>query len=285
VSDTIAPAENATVESPQVPQVDLRSCLKSFVGMMNRDVRVLRKNIGEFIGQTVMQPLLFVFVFTYVFPKVGQKIAMPGGISFATLIVPGVIGTAALFTGITAVATPLSVDFGGTKEIEDRALAPLPVWMVGLEKILWGTMQSLLAALIVYPLVYFIPATPVHVHVHSWPLLIAVTLMICLTSGSLGLLLGSIVKPQQIGIMYGALVIPLTFLGCVYYPWKTLQPIAWLHWGVLINPLVYTTEGLRDALTPALPHMPVWAFLGVGYAIVVLFLWGGLRSFVRRVVT
>jgi ABC-2 type transport system permease protein len=277
--------DESTAHDLEIPPVSLSSYLTSFKGLLIRDGRVLRKNIGEFLGQTVIQPLLFVFVFTYVFPKVGQNIVIPGGVSFATLIVPGVIGTAALFSGIGAVATPLAVDFGATKEIEDRVLSPLPVWAVGLEKILWGTAQAILAALIVYPLVYFIPATPVHVHVFNWWLLVFVTLMICVTSGSLGLLLGSVVKPQQIGIMYGALIIPLTFLGCVYYPWKTLAPIAWLHWGILINPLVYATEGLRDALTPALPHMPVWAFLGAGYGIVLLLTFGGLRAFVRRVVT
>ncbi len=284
MSSTTIEAQS-TPTALEIPPVTLSGYLSSFWGLLIRDGRVLRKNVGEFIGQTVIQPLLFVFVFTYVFPKVGQDIVLPGRVSFATLIVPGVIGTAALFTGIGSVATPLAIDFGATKEIEDRVLAPLPVWAVGLEKVLWGTVQSVLAALIVYPLVYFIPATPVHVHVFNWWLLVFVTLMICVTSGSLGLLLGSVVKPQQIGIMYGALIIPLTFLGCVYYPWKTLAPIAWLHWGILVNPLVYATEGLRDALTPALPHMPVWAFLGVGYAIDVLLTLGGLRAFVRRVVT
>lgn len=265
--------------------MNFSSQLGVFRGLLIRDLLVLRRDLVAFISQALMQPLLFVFVFTYVFPKIGQNFSIGHGITFATLIVPGLIGTAALFSGISSVATPLAVDFGATKEIEDRALSPIPVWAIGLEKVLWGSVQALLSAALVFPLVYLIPATPVSVHIHNWPMLIAVTVMICLTSGALGLTLGSIVKPQQIGMMYGVLVIPLTFLGCVYYPWQTLQPVAWLHWAVLINPLVYTTEGLRDALTPALPHMSPWVFLGVGYGIVALLLFGGLRAFVRRVLS
>ena len=179
-----------------------------FWGLIVRDARVLRRNIPEFLGQTLMQPLLFVFVFTYVFPKIGENFVIGHGITFATLLVPGLIGTAALFSGISSVATPLSIDFGATMEIEDRALSPIAVWAIGLEKILWGAVQALLSALIVFPLVYIVPATPVSVSVHNWALFVVVTIMICLTSGAMGLLLGSVVKPQQIGLMYGVLVIP-----------------------------------------------------------------------------
>lgn len=275
-----------TLESTpiHVPAVGPASYLRTFGGLLVRDVRVLRRNLGGFLGQTIMQPLLFVFVFAYVFPKIGQNFQVPGGITFATLIIPGLIGTSALFTGISAVALPLSVEFGATKEIEDRVLSPIPAWTVGLEKVLFGAAQSLIAALLVFPLGYWIPATPVAVHVYHWWLLIAVVVMICLTSGALGLFIGSVVKPQQIGLMYGVLVIPLTFLGCVYYPWKLLEPVAWLHWAVLVNPLVYTAEGLRNALTPGIPHMPVAGYLGAGGGIMLLLLLGGIRMFVRRVV-
>ena len=268
-----------------VPRLGFAAEMTSFWGLFIRDARVLRRNLGEFLGQTLMQPLLFVFVFTYVFPKIGENFSIGHGITFATLLVPGLIGTAALFSGISSVATPLSIDFGATMEIEDRALAPLPVWAIGLEKVLWGAVQALMSALIVFPLVYLIPATPVSVNINNWPLFVAVTIMICLTSGAMGLLLGSIVKPQQIGLMYGVLVIPLTFLGCVYYPWSVLKPVAWLHWAVLINPLVYTTEGARAALTPLVPHMSPYASLGAGYGIMVLLMFLGLRSFVRRVLS
>ena len=40
--------------------------------MLARDVRVLRRQFGQFLIRTIMQPLLFVFVFAYVFPKIGQ---------------------------------------------------------------------------------------------------------------------------------------------------------------------------------------------------------------------
>lgn len=259
---------------------------RAFGGLLLRDVRVLAHTLGEFIGRTVTQPLLFVFVFAYLFPKIGQGISGGStGVSFGTILVPGLVAVSAVFNGISTVALPLAIEFGATKEIEDRAMSPLPVWAVGAEKIVFGALQSLLSALVVFPLVYLIPATPVDVHVHNWPLLIVVVALACLTSGALGLTLGCLVRPDQIGLMFGLLVIPLSFLGCIYYPWAALGPVRWLQIVVLVNPLVYLSEGMRAALTPELPHMATVAYLGAAIGIAVFLVVFGLNRFVRRVVT
>ena len=36
--------------------------------------------------------------------------------------------------------------------------------------------------------------------------------------------------------MFGIVVVPITFLGCVYYPWAMLTNVRWLQILVLINP-------------------------------------------------
>jgi ABC-2 type transport system permease protein len=258
---------------------------RAFVGLLDRDLASLRRNLGEFVGRTAVQPLLFVFVFTYLFPKIGQSISSGAGTtSFATIVVPGLVAVAAVFSGITAVGMPLAIEFGATREIEDRAMAPCPVWMVALEKVVYGALHALASALVVFPLVYLVPATPVSVHVDNWPLLVAVLLLACCISGALGLTLGTVVKPERIGLMFALVVLPLTFLGCVYYPWEHLAPVRWLQIVVLANPLVYVSEGLRNALTPSLPHMPTGAALGAMVAFLLALLAIGMWRFVARVV-
>jgi ABC-2 type transport system permease protein len=258
-------------------------------GLLVRDARVLRRELHAFLSRTIMQPLLFVFVFAYVFPRIGQGIgsgaaATGSGTDFATILVPGLVAVAIIFQGITAVALPLSNEFGGTKEIEDRIMAPVPVQVVALEKVLFGAIQSVLAGLVVLPLVLVVPATPVDVAVTSWPLLLAVAVVASLLSGSLGLALGTFVAPRQIGLMFSLVVLPLTFLGAVYYPWAALAAVPWLQVAVLANPLVYISEGLRAGLTPGVETMPVWASLGALTISTGLLLVVGLRGFVRRTV-
>jgi ABC-2 type transport system permease protein len=155
---------------------------------------------------------------------------------------------------------------------------------VAIEKISFSALQSMIAAAVVFPLAYYVPATPVYAHVKSWPFLILVLVLASLTSGALGLVIGTSVKPQQIGLIFGVVVMPITFLGCVYYPWAMLGKLPWIKYGVLINPIVYMSEGLRAALTPTLQHMNPVVILTLLSAFLVLLTWLGIRGFLRRVI-
>ena len=104
-------------------------------------------------------------------------------------------------------------------------------------------------------------------------------------SGALGLFIGTSVQPKQIGLIFGVVVVPITFLGCVYYPWAALGAIRWMQYGVLLNPIVYISEGLRAALTPGMGHMPDGMILGMLCFFGALLLWLGMRGFRRRVVS
>jgi ABC-2 type transport system permease protein len=264
--------------------------LTAFFGLMMRDFRVLSRELGPFVVRIIMQPLLFLFVFTYVFPHMtagagANPMASAGGVGFGTVLLPGLMAVAIMFTGIAAVALPLSQEFGITREIDDRVMCPLPVAAVAFEKVCFSALQSILAALLVLPLAYYIPAVPVQAHVASWPLLIAVLILASLVSGALGLAIGSNVKPQQIGLIFSIVVIPITFLGCVYYPWSGLVHIRWLQMAVLINPIVYMSEGLRAALTPGVAHMP-YAYILLALLVSFLLLgWLGLKGFLARVIS
>ena len=47
---------------------------QAFLALLQRDLTVLKKNVGEFVGRTIIQPFLLVFVFLYVFPQIGQAV-------------------------------------------------------------------------------------------------------------------------------------------------------------------------------------------------------------------
>ena len=263
--------------------------IRAFVGLFLRDLHVLRRELFPFVIRVCMNPLLFLFVFTFIMPHMSGGAAMNpttavAGGNFSTVLLPGLMAVAIMFSGIAAVALPLAQEFGITREIDDRVMCPLPVSAVAIEKICFSAMQSVIAAAVVFPLAYYIPATPVVAHVNSWPYLIVVLVLASLTSGALGLTIGTSVKPQQIGLIFGVVVMPITFLGCVYYPWVALKYIRWLQIGVLVNPIVYMSEGLRSALTPTLPHMPHALILSMLTFFLILLTWLGIRGFLKRVI-
>jgi ABC-2 type transport system permease protein len=154
--------------------------------------------------------------------------------------------------------------------------------------VLSGSVQGILAALIVFPIAAVVHATGVNAHlqVHWWVVITLIPLA-CLAMTSLGLVLGTAFEPRNIGLMWGFVVLPLTFLGGTYYQWTKLAPVQvagwhWLQTIVLINPLIYVTEGMRAGLTP-FSHLHLFIIYPVLIGFSAFFLWLGLRNFRRRV--
>jgi ABC-2 type transport system permease protein len=245
-----------------------------------RDLVVLRKDLKVFIVRTLVQPFLLCFVFLYVFPKIGQGIgasSIPGAESaFATVLVPGVVGLSIMFQGIQGVAMPMAQEFGFTREIEDRVQAPCPIWLVAISKVISGGVQGLLSAAIVLPIASVVHAAGVEAHINLHWLIIVI-------------LLGTSFEPRNLGLMFGFIVLPITFLGGTYYQWTRLAPVKvggwhWLQTVVLINPLIYVNDGMRAAFTDS-SHMHLYVIYPALLGFSALFLTLGLRNFRRKVLS
>jgi ABC-2 type transport system permease protein len=272
---------------------------RTFGAMMAREFRVLRRNAVATFTRAVMQPLLFVFVFAYVFPKIGGGFMLGGAgaasagagaaagssVNFATILVPGLMASMLLMQGIMAVTFPLVMEFSWQRTIEDRALAPVPIRVLAIQKVTAGAVQAFIGALIVFPIVLLVhaPGQAPHVHVTNWALFAVILVFSSLLTAALGLLLGTIMDPRKMQMLFAVILLPATMLGCVYYPWAALQNIRWLQIAVLVNPMVYMSEGLRAVLTPSLEHMPMWAVLLALVGGTVVFGYLGARSFTKRV--
>src|SRR6201999_819489 len=97
-----------------------------------------------------------------------------------------------------------------------------------------------------------------------------------------GMWLGTAIAPQQICLMFSVIVAPMLFFGCAYYPWRGLDVVPVMKYIVLVNPMVYVSEGMRAALTPNVPHMSI-GVVCVALVIVSAIFWTlGIRSFYKR---
>jgi ABC-2 type transport system permease protein len=234
------------------------------------------------------------FVFLYVFPKIGQSVGGAGAGNaesiFATVLVAGVVGISIMFQGVQSVALQMSQEFGFTREIEDRVQAPCPIWLVAMEKVISGALQGTISAAIVLPIASFVHAKGVEANLSiHWLVLITLVPLACIAMGALGLVLGTSFEPRNIGMMFGFVILPITFLGGTYYEWERLAPVKigswhWLQTLVLINPLLYVNEGMRAAFTDV-PHMHLYVIYPVLILFIVAFLSLGLRNFRRRVLS
>jgi ABC-2 type transport system permease protein len=291
-----AEAIAALINDAPVPEP---TTLKTFGAMMAREFRVLGRNAVSTFIRSIMQPLLFVFVFAYVFPKIGSGIMLggtagaaasghgaSGGTNFATILVPGLMGSMFLMQGMFGTTMPLVMEFSWQRTIEDRALAPVPIRVLGIQKICAGAIQAFIGALIVLPVTAFVHAAGQgpHIHVSNWLVFALVMIGSSTVTASMGLLLGTMMDPRKMQMIFAVVLMPMTMLGCVYYPWSALHAIRWLQILVLLNPMVYMSEGLRAALTPSTGYMPVWAVLLALFGGTLVFGYLGLRTFRNRVI-
>jgi ABC-2 type transport system permease protein len=280
VTSTSAPGRTA-----RIPKGQRDNPWWTFVGLLERDWRVMRRDFWTVVARSGMQPLLFVLIFGYILPRIGTVDAG----QFGPILLPGILAMSTILSGMQAVTMPLAIDLGFVREIDDRLLCPIRVEWLGVEKMLFGAFQAMLSAIIVLPLALIVMGDIVTV---SWTQLPALTLVLIaasLMAAALGLFIGTVVRPQQLPLIFSVIVTPLIFFGCTTYTWEQLggealriAGVPWLQILVLVNPLVYSSEGVRTVLTPEVGHMPIWGIVLGLVGSIVLFGWAGLRRFRKR---
>jgi ABC-2 type transport system permease protein len=174
---------------------------------------------------------------------------------------------------------PLIAEFQFTREIEDRLLAPMEISWLAIEKVVAGTLQALAAGFMVIPAAWLLLRPGVDLNVPHPILFAVVALLVALFSATGGLALGCCMLQTHIGLMFSLIVAPMIFFGCTYYPWSALDKFPILQKAVLVNPLVYASEGLRATMIPQFPHLPLVAVV-IGLVFFnALLLAVGLRNF------
>jgi ABC-2 type transport system permease protein len=267
-----------TAPAPPLARRQRADVLHAFLSILGRDLFVTGRELPTFLLQVILQPFFLVFVFGKVLTELGFARA-----DYAQLLLPGIIALTVVMTAIQGTALPLVIEFSFTKEIEDRLLAPLPVSLVALEKILFGTMRALIAGLVMFPIGWLVLGIiPVH-RDRVW--MLAVFLVVGALMGSgLGLTLGTAVKPKSISIVFAVVLTPLLFTGCSQYPWPSLSRLPWFQDLTLLNPLTYMSEGIRASLVPQVPHMRAWIAGTMLVVATIVLISTGVRGFLRRAI-
>jgi ABC-2 type transport system permease protein len=231
------------------PQITIPGPRRVFLQILWRDVFVTLRSVPTFLAQVVLQPLFLVFVFGKVLTDLGYARA-----GYSNLLLPGVIALTCVLTGLQGTALPMVIDFSYTREIEDRLMAPLPTAAVALEKVAFGALRGLIAAVVMFP-VGILVLGHIPFDTARLPLLVVVLVLATIVGAAMGLSLGALVQPDQINIVFALVLTPLLFTGCSQYPWPSLSVLPWFKVVTLFNPLTYASEGMRASMEPSVAHM------------------------------
>jgi ABC-2 type transport system permease protein len=250
---------------------------RAFLAVLGRDVFVTGRELPSFLAQVVLQPLFTLFILGKVLGDLGYV----GG-EFEKVLLPGVIGLAGFVGALQNTALPLVLDFSYTREIEDRLLAPLPTWLVAIEKMVFGAMRGMISGLLM------IPCGILLLDNVDWPWamtpgVVGVLLLGTLLGAALGMTMGTFVPPHRIEIMFAVILTPLMFTGATQFTWLALEKLPWFQVVCALNPLTYISEALRAVvLGDQVRSIPLWVSLSVMAVGLVVFGALGVKGFRNR---
>jgi ABC-2 type transport system permease protein len=266
------------VSAVAAPTLEQGAQWRAFRAVLYRDLYVTWREAPAFLAQVILQPLFLLFVFGKVLGTLNYTQH-----GYTNLLFPGLLALTAVLTAMQALAFPLVAEFGWTKEIEDRLLAPMPTSFVAAEKVLFAILRSLVATLIMIPVGILILGS-IPWRWAGFPLFLAGLLLGALVGAGFGLLMGTLVRPERITLLFSLVFTPLLFTGCSQYPWPSLERLRWFQVVTAANPITYVSESLRGALVPEVPHVQPWiCLLVLGFAVNVL-IYVGLKGFYRRAI-
>src|SRR5262245_61698706 len=257
----------------------VQACTAS-LALLRRYLPVATPNAVPILMGTLTQPILVVLVFGNILPRL-HLVAD----EFRTVMVPGLMSITMLMAGVQGVLMPLSGDLSGSREVDERLLAPISVLGVAFEKVVAGAIHAGTAGLVALPAMMLLMHKVSGVEVHPrYLMLVPLVVLSGLLSAAFGLTLGTQVQPRFAGLLFAVVLGPLMLFGCAYYPWAQLAKIGPVRYLFLLNPLTFVSEAMRLAVTPDAPHMPTLLLLAglLGWLLVFTLL--GTRSFQKRAI-
>ena len=255
--------------------------MTAFLALLRRDLVVASRNAGALLMATLTQPILVVLVFGNILPRLNLVAD-----EFRTVMVPGLMSITMLMAGVQGVLMPLAADLSGTREVDERLLAPITVRGVALEKVVAGAVHAAVAGLTALPAMILLMHRVSGLDVHPrWAALLPLVAATGLLSAAFGLTLGTRLQPRYSGLLFAVVIGPMMLFGCAYYPYAALDVLGPLQYVFLLNPLVFMSEAMRYAVTPDVAHMPLPLLLGGLAAFVALFTELGTRSFAGRTIS
>jgi ABC-2 type transport system permease protein len=191
-------------------------------------------------SQTVVAPVLASFLFIVVFGlSLGGRIRQIGGVDYDVFIVPGLL-TMAMAQAAYSNNSSSVFQARADRYINDVLSAPMRPWEVQLGLSFGGVVRALAIGTALLALAMPVTGVPIRE-----PLVLAVALALVLVLfASLGVIVGVYAETwDQAGFVNNIVILPLSFLGGVFYSVDVL-PSPW-HELSHVNPIFFLINAVR----------------------------------------
>jgi ABC-2 type transport system permease protein len=235
---------------------------------------LLKKEILRFFAspaQTLLAPLVTSALFLFIFGvNLGNRISVSHQFSYAQFVIPGLVLMGVINNSFQNSSSSLFFSrYLGN--IVDILVTPLSASEMILGYTLAAIVRGILVGVATLAISEFFSPLP---WVHPW-LAFSMAILTAFLMSQLGLIAAIYSDSfEALSVYTNFLLLPLTYLGGMFYPISTLPPI----WGTLshFNPLFYTIDGFRSSILGS-GDLPLHVSFGVtSIAALVLFVWAAL---------
>jgi ABC-2 type transport system permease protein len=209
---------------------------RGLVALTGREVERVLKLWTQTVAAPVVSSFLFILVFGL---SLGGRIRQVGGVPYDQFIVPGLLAMAmaqAAYSNNSSSVFQARFD----RYLHDILAAPMRAWEVNLGLTLGGVVRALAIGGALLALAVPVTGVPVRE-----PLVLGAAVGVLLVLfGSLGVVVGIHAETwDQAGFVNNLVILPLTFLGGVFYS-VDLLPSPW-HELSHLNPIFYLVQSVR----------------------------------------
>ncbi len=233
---------------------------------------IVRKEVIRFLRiwpQTFLPAVMTTVLYFLIFGKfIGSQISDIEGVSYMAFIVPGLVMMAILNGSFQNIAFSF-FQLKFMKTVEEILVSPMPAWTVVCGYVTGSLLRGLVIGILVFASAYIFEVIPV---AHPFLALLIASATAILFS-LVGLVNAIYAKGfDGINIIPTFVIMPLTYLGGVFYSLSLLPPI----WQVIshFNPVLYMVSAFRYSIL-GFADVPFTTAIAVLFGCV-LFLFGWL---------
>lgn len=210
---------------------------------MRRDLAIFMTHIKSSLFLTVFWPFKIVLIFGYIMPAMGFAQ------NYGSIILIASMATVGLFNMIQD-ASQLLADFSGRRAINFELTLPIRAELLILQKTLHYTLTYIFEGLLLFPVGKLLLGSNFVLTNFSWWKFTLMFIIVNIFFGASTLLLAGISRARSIrNSLLNELIMSLWDFGGYYFTWlaaATAYPL--FAYGMLLNPITYTMEGLRGAV-------------------------------------
>lgn len=198
-----------------------------------------------------------ILVMGYILPAFGLTS------QFGFFLLASLLPTSGLFQAYPLVANLVS-DIFGPRKISYDLLLPMPSWLVFARIMISASIENSIMSLCIFPfgiILLYPQINALHLNIASF---IGMIIMNSVFASSLALLTTSMISGMhKLSSVWTRFLFPLWFFGGFQFSWKAVNTVfPKLSYLFLCNPIVFATEGTRDALLgatgPQGPYISAW---------------------------